>query len=522
MEDEHTDPKRLLKNQNQDTSNDEEMEVFQYENENDDHSSQKHLGTKIRGRPPLGPKVLKLQNELQEALEINDHNTRIINTLEQQLEDHQNPDLAILHSTTREAQMTAKIQSLEQEIETQNATLKTKNEKIEELTLTTLKQGKRIITLITQNQKTKATNEELIDRLAKDALESRPATTTYETKPHILMMGDSNARRIEPKLNTNSKVQINLLQSGTLAKAAEQIQKQTNLPQWTQTRAVLVFLGTNDLQNGTRARDLFNITNQIAATTQQEGRKLIISQIPPFRDNMYLETEAKIYNRMIEDLPTTHSTISIVNYRQDIDDLPETETFEDHIHLDAEGPAAEILINKIKHHVSNMDLTFELNTHQQIRMTTPTRNPTTNYPTSQTQPMPYSKTFTVDMSKAGLVIGARQMGIAKLRKTYSVEVTYTSLPNTDPIFKISGQRESVWQAEKEIQRITSSAQPTTQRRAPMRQQVQSTQSECDCQNCKQQPLQCRAQPQQSTNSRSWAEQSAITWTPICKKLNYPQ
>jgi hypothetical protein len=118
-----------------------------------------------RGRPPLGPVVARLQMDLQYAQATNDRNMKTIEELQNQLEEQaleQPPDI-------NHDQITA----LAEENKNQLDELNTCKAEIMNLTENSLKQGKRIAILLAQNQRLKATNENLIDRIATQELNSK-------------------------------------------------------------------------------------------------------------------------------------------------------------------------------------------------------------------------------------------------------------------------------------------------------------------------------------------------------------
>jgi hypothetical protein len=226
-----------------------------------------------RGRPPLGPVVARLQMDLQYAQATNDRNRKTIEELQTQLEEQalqQPPDI-------NHDQITA----LTEENKNQLDVINTCNAEIMNLTENTLKQGKRIAILLAQNQRLKATNENLIDRIAIQELNSKQQAQTNEKKPHIIILGDSNARRMEHTLKSDNRFTITLHQSGTMSKALDQIRNKIYPPQWQETKMVLNFLGTNDLQNGSKAGDIHSMTSELARAIDSTGRKEILSQIPP-------------------------------------------------------------------------------------------------------------------------------------------------------------------------------------------------------------------------------------------------
>jgi hypothetical protein len=212
----------------------------------------------------------------------------------------------------------------------------------------------------------------------------------------------------------------------------------------------------------------------------------------------------------------------------------DAEIYEDHIHIDPKGPAAAIIATTIIDHIKNTDMTqFPVPEYQpatkeprqnQENRTPYTRTTPTNRETT-TQQRPFSKTIVVPHASAGRVIGAKQTGINKLQVNYHVTVTYMSAKNTDPIFKINGNRDQVLQAEQEINRIVNTQDYSDQRRQTYSGPPQSTNQECNCDSCKPPQNTCTNQSRQlSIGSASWADQPQTQWnrTPICKKQPYTQ
>jgi hypothetical protein len=168
MEDnDNTDPKRHTSCTEYNLMPEEE---FLIDNEGDEHLDPKTM--KTRGHPPLGPKLIKLQQELQDALFLNNQSSIHIEALQCQLADSQDSikNLSTPEDNTQITQRTPQQEKLEEQVEILKETIKRKKEQIEHLPDTTMKQGKRIINLLTQNQKLKQTNGNLIDRLAKGVL----------------------------------------------------------------------------------------------------------------------------------------------------------------------------------------------------------------------------------------------------------------------------------------------------------------------------------------------------------------
>ena len=251
----------------------------------------------------------------------------------------------------------------------------------------------------------------------------------------------------------------------------------------------MFFVGTNDLQNGNSAMATYMIMNQITRLPSIKNKKLIFCQIPPFRDNLNMDTEAIIFNRLQEEIAKESPNITTIKYRHQIEDISEAETYEDNIHLNPTAPAAQIIAKTIDDHMATIDmthlpteqdqnpstrpkLTYQQTEQPQQRKTTPYNQP--RQPTTFNQARPFSKSLSVPMNRAGLVIGARQSGITKLETTHKVDIHYISVRNLDPVFKITGPMENVLKAEKEIITRSSDNNPlNTQQRQPPRSYTQA-------------------------------------------------
>ena len=524
-------------------------EVFHYKTEEHDTTN-----LKKKGRPPLGPKVAKLKHDLDEAL----------NTIKEQEEKIQQLNLDLLLTTDHLKMLQEAGPNENQEDQTPQIlelkeTIRDNKEAIMTKTSTNLKQGKKITELLTLNQKLKNANNNLIERLATTELN---ATITNDnqnpTTPRYIIIGDSNAKRMEPALSKDVRFNITLHQSSTLKKTLHDLTNNNFPKHWDEAQAVVLFLGTNDVQNGIRARETQQTATQLTQAITQKGKRAVLCEIPPFRDNVHQEMEATIHNRLISNIPASSPYITLISYRDLISELPDNETFTDNVHIDPQSPASATIVHQIAQHLTSLDLT-PLPPPESTYLATqgrkaPTVNPTP-LKTSSAQPSqtysdpsdsqqgrskPFTRAFTVPKDTAGLAIGVRQTGINKLKEKFQIGISYISARNVDPLFKLTGDRKNVLQAEEEINRITAnhpdpnqhqntqhpstypSAQnlpnyPSTQN-LPNYPSTQNT-NECNCSTCKPNPTQCRnLQPLPSTPT-AWPTPPQRDWSdsPMCKK-----
>jgi lysophospholipase L1-like esterase len=264
------------------------------------------------------------------------------------------------------------------------------------------------------NQNLKAANDNLIERLATNELNHATPTSQQEiSNTKILMIGDSNARRLEQILSKNANFTLKLHQIATLRKARTDIRSNNLPPQWEENQIVLLLLGTNDIQNGTKARQTQQMTIELAKAIIEKGKKVIESEVPPFRENIEHEMEAKIHNKMISTIPSTFPFITLLTYREEIAEYPDQETFTDHVHLDPNSQAAQTIAQLIAQHITSIDIA-PIPTQQFQFPPKPTKlfATTTDYTTTNTKP--YTRTFTISKDQAGLVIGVRQAVLNRL------------------------------------------------------------------------------------------------------------
>jgi hypothetical protein len=215
--------------------------------------------------------------------------------------------------------------------------------------------------------------------------------------------------------------------------------------------------------------------------------------------------------------------------------LSEIETFEDHIHLNTTGPAMETITKLIREQIASTDLTSTplppqptasqpttKATYQTQTTNETLTNPQANPPRSTKA---FAKTFTVPKNKSGRVIGARQLGIQNLQQAHGIEITYLSVPNSDPVFKVTGQRQDVLQTETEIHQIAQNTQPfyKPQKRNIFQNQQppQNNNQECDCEDCQPPPrTQCRSLLNQSTSSYPTTPRPQWAQSPTCKRPKF--
>ena len=552
--DEHTSDDNLL------DESDDNGEPYSSQTPNGTDTTHVKNRTRRPGRPPLGPQVAKLHQDLSEARneitalreEIDQLNAGPLDMDKQRQDlseardeitrlnkqiDQLNIDLTITTEQLRQLRQQQPVQNQEQirQINAQLTEQKNDNEikaeQIMTMTESNLKQGKKITQLLMSNQKLKAANDNLIERLATNELNHNTLTSQQQTiNTEILMIGDSNARRLEQILSKNPNFTLKLHQIATLRKALTDIRSNNLPPQWEENQIVLLLLGTNDIQNGTKARQTQQMTIELAKAIIEKGKKVIVSEIPPFREDIQHEMEAKIHNKMISTIPSTSPFITLLSYREQIAEYPDQETFTDHVHLDPNSQAAQTIAQLIAQHITSLDVAPILTQQSQIPPK-PTELFATTTDHTATNTRPYTRTFTVPKDQAGLVIGVRQQVLNRLKDKHQIEINYMSARNADPIFKLEGQRNNVTKAEEEIHRLAASKndQPPHQRTKP---QSNQSSTDCNCDNCRNPQQQCRNFQQQQTPTPTWADQATSDpWnqtptprgrnqSPACKKAKY--
>ena len=174
----------------------------------------------------------------------------------------------------------------------------------------------------------------------------------------------------------------------------------------------------------------------------------------------------------------------------------------------------------VSQHITSMDWTITPNQSQTTNLSTITR--TTDYPTTQlpthvkqpnqtpsTNQRPYTRTLSVPKDKAGIVIGMKQSGINKIKTTFNVNLNYISQKDADVVFKITGTIQNVTQAEEEMKRlILSKTNAPPKRNYTATNQSynnQTTDTDCDCPDCKRQTSQCRNIQRNPPTTPSWAD-----------------
>jgi hypothetical protein len=275
-----------------------------------DDNDTTNLKKKNKGRPPLGPQVIKLHQDLQEAKteieQLNQTNERLKLelTLANELLELQQPQ-----------QNQGNIEDITTLLNNQKRENELKDQQILTMTESNLKQGKKITQLLTTNLKLKATNDNLIERLATIKL-NRPseATTKDSDTPRVLMIGDSNARRLEPALTKDHRFTLTLHQNATLKKNLKDLTNNNYPLNWEEANTVLLMLGTNDIQNGSHARETQQMTSDIASIIITKGKKVVICEIPPFKESIQYEMEAVIHNKMLHNIPITTPYITLLTY----------------------------------------------------------------------------------------------------------------------------------------------------------------------------------------------------------------
>ena len=483
-------------------------EVFQNRNNEGDTTI-----PRPRGGPP-GPKVAKLHQEIVEANTTIKEQQESIDQLKLDLEITQN------HLELLQQQDDRTNQNL---VEQQATQIESKDNEITALTDSITKQDNKIMQLTKQNLKLKTANTNLLERLANHELTMATTKKTQKNPPpNIIMIGDSNGKRLQPALSTNQNISITLHQSSTIQKTLTDLKAQKFPNKWTDAQAILIVQGTNDIQNGTKARDSFTTIANLAETINQHGKKTIICEIPPFNEDTNLDMEASIHNCLLATLPSTSPNITIIKYRDEIDELIDQTTFTDHVHLNIESQAAKHIVEKISQHLTTMDWTPTPNQSQTINLPPQTStNQTADYPiprqpTSTTQPKetstnqrPYTRTLSVPKDKAGIIIGMKQTGINKLKTTYNVNLNYISQKDADVVFKITGTMTNVIQTEEEMKRLVLSkinAPPPNRNPTTSNRTYNPPTPECDCPDCNRQTTQCRNPQRSIPTTPSWADQ----------------
>jgi hypothetical protein len=130
--------------------------------------------------------------------------------------------------------------------------------------------------------------------------------------------------------------------------------------------------------------------------------------------------------------------------------------------------------------------------------------------TSSTNQRPYTRTLSVPKDKAGIVIGMKQSGINKIKTTFNVNLNYISQKDADVVFKITGTIQNVTQAEDEMKWLILSkinAPPPKRNYTASNQSynTQTTDTECDCPDCKRQTIHCRNTQRNPPTTPSWAD-----------------
>jgi hypothetical protein len=355
----------------------------------------------------------------------------------------------------------------------------------------------------------------LIERIANNELNATIASKPqHKDTPQVLMLGDSNGRRMEPTLSSDPRITLTFHQSATLAKTLSDLKSGNTPDKWNQAQVVIIQLGTNDLQNGANTRQTHSMTSDLANFIINKGKKVVICEIPPFRDNANLDMETTIHNRLICNLPTTTPNISLISYRETTNDYPDSDTFSDHIHLRHEGLAAKYIMETIIKHLTTMDMTTipQNETPEQQQQLT-RQSETKDY---QPRPQrPFSRSFAVPKEKAGLIIGVKQSGIQKLKETHNVMISYISVRNSDPVFKVTGNKNNVLQTEEEINRLIDRKDtlppPPTTRGHYTSTSTNALPNTCNCDICKPPNTQCHHPPRHHNIPAQANECNCDTW-----------
>ena len=301
-------------------------------------------------------------------------------------------------------------------------------------------------TMITENDKLRKTNEklrlinkEMLIRLAK---EETPTEIKANT-PNILLLADSNGRRLEQGLKNTNNFNLRFIQKTNLQRANEFISSPEGKEAIKKCDAVITLLGTNDIGSGSKASTTYLETTRLVQKISSMKKHAAIMEIPHTRDDTTRNVETSIHNLKIQNLKDISPYVTTINYTELIEHLTNEETFEDHIHLNQNEKAAKTIIEIIEKHIQ--ETSFE-----QLEETKEKVNPPTHL---QKIPEKDTKKWSINIAKevTGFIIGKNRTNKLRLENTYNVKIEIIpGKDGADTIFIIQGSPENLTKTKTDI------------------------------------------------------------------------
>ena len=400
---------------------------------------------------------------------------RKLETIQEKL-DEANKELM---TTKRNLQIQeTKTQEQQEKINENSIVIKTQTETIEKLKTENED-------LNEMNEKVRELNKELIHRIAND--ESNTIKIEDSKKPKILLIADSNGKRLEPQLKQSNSFTIpRYVPANNLRKGAEYLRSEEGRRDLAAADGALMLLGTNDMGNGADARLTYQLTEEIADITTKAKRRLFILEIPPTKTNTKRNIEVRVHNVRLENLKNKSPYTLIVQYFNKIDCMLDREIFQDDLHINPQGKAMEAIVKEIERTITETDF-GKLEETIPTPIPTPRRRSLDNRMKMKIPPTTtaIAKEWTIRIPElaTGFLIGKKQANKTRLEKKFTVRIQIVSAHDKgDTLFVVSGPKSNVEEAiaeinssiEKALNKDPPQHQPQPQRTRDPRQNNRAT------------------------------------------------